>query len=185
MQGIFTDLTGRIFTNLLVLGRAPKGKSYDSKWECICRCGTPRIVYGLSLKNGTTKSCRCYAAERMRKMKTTHGMSRHKNPDNCREYVSWLAAKGRCFNAFNNKYHNYGGRGITMCHKWHKSFRSFYRDMGQCPPNHSIDRINNNGNYSCGKCPQCLQNHWTFNCKWSTPKEQANNRRPRFLQTPT
>jgi len=116
----------------------------------------------------------------MSKRQTKHGMSRNKKGnEQIAEYVSWIGAKGRCFNTFNNKYHNYGGRGITMCERWHRSFRAFYRDLGQCPPNHSIDRVNNNGHYSCGKCPQCLQNHWIFNCKWSTPKEQANNRRVR------
>lgn len=179
MRGIKENLTGRIFGWLLVIGQATRGKSYDTKWVCVCKCGIKRIVYGMSLKSNSTKSCRCYSSERLRKLKTTHGMSRSKMPEECKEYNSWVGAKGRCFNRHNNKYGNYGGRGITMCERWHKSFRAFYRDMGQCPPNHTIDRINNNGNYSCGRCPDCLAHKWPSNCRWATPKEQANNRRRR------
>lgn len=88
------------------------------------------------------------------------------------EYKVWQDMKARCYYKKNNGFERYGGRGITVCDEWINSFATFYRDMGPKPsPIHSLDRIDNNGDYT----PE--------NCRWATHKEQSNNRRNNILFT--
>jgi len=81
------------------------------------------------------------------------------------EYKIWDSMIQRCRCSKKPGYKNYGGRGINVCIRW-KNFSDFYADMGNRPsPKHTLDRIDNNGNY----CPE--------NCKWSTYAEQSRNKR--------
>lgn len=89
---------------------------------------------------------------------TTHGKSRTK------VYRAWQQMKQRCFNKKNKGFGHYGGRGVIVCARWRDSFENFYKDMGEPPTkNHSIDRINNDGNYEPN------------NCRWATIKQQNQN----------
>jgi hypothetical protein len=90
--------------------------------------------------------------------------------------TSWGAAKTRVRNKNQKTWHHYGGRGIKMCERWLASFDDFVEDVGLRPSKkHSIDRIDGDGHYSCGKCNQCVANGWQFNCRWSTQREQTAN----------
>ena len=81
------------------------------------------------------------------------------------EYQAWESMKKRCLNMNDKSYLNYGGRGIKVSEEW-LLFVNFFKDMGLKPtPKHSLDRIDNNGNYEAG------------NCKWATIKEQSRNKR--------
>lgn len=151
------NLFGLRFGRLLVVGLAGTIK-YVTYWYCLCKCGGLCYVAMNKLRRGETISCGCFATETKSRVHRKHGMH------NSRTYKSWACMLERTRNPNNIAYHNYGGRGITVCDEWLK-FENFFADMGVCPQGYTIERINNDGNY----CPE--------NCKWDTYSNQAKNKR--------
>jgi hypothetical protein len=144
-------------------------------WLCVCACGTEKNVDHFSLKNGVSRSCGCLQVELSEALHTTHGHSVRKTPTP--EYRTWCEISKRTTLKSFPLAHRYSGRGIRMCQAWRDSYAQFFADVGPKPtPRHSIDRKDNNGHYSCGKCPECIAKGWPANCRWATMTEQARNK---------
>jgi hypothetical protein len=139
-------------------------------WRCLCDCGKPVTALSHNLKRGSTRSCGCLRTEVHRaallKQNLRHGCA--KRGRWTREYGAWKDIKRRCLNPKFKQWKDYGGRGIQVCDRWLSSFENFLADVGLRPSSrHSIDRINNDGNYEPG------------NVRWATKAEQEANKRPK------
>ena len=151
-------LIGQRVGRLVVVSLHQKGtKNVGPKFLCKCDCGNEKVIPSTSLHSGDAKSCGCLNMETLLARSITHGMS--KTPI----YRTWFGIKSRCTNVKNDDYEYYGGRGITICDRWLKSFENFFADMGERPEGTEIDRIDNNKGYS----PE--------NCRWVTHKQNCRN----------
>lgn len=141
--------------------------------QLLCDCGNEYVsalqaLVGKRPENQRTRSCGCLRREHQIAAATRHGLSRRGNE----HYLSstWENMIGRCETPSHTGYKYWGGRGIKVCDRWH-DLELFVLDietlLGSRPDNHTLDRINNDGNYEPG------------NVRWATQSEQVkNSRRP-------
>lgn len=162
------DLTGKKFNKLLVKGYIGKNDKNQALWLCMCECEKYIVVNTSSLKNGHTKSCGCLKSElTIQRNKTNvhikHGKAR------TRIYRIYQGMKERCYNKNNERYKNYGKRGIIICDEWLNKENGFINFYNWAMNNGytdelTIDRINVDSNYEPN------------NCRWITNKEQQSNK---------
>lgn len=148
---------GKIFGKLIIVSRVDNDKNGRTRVLCHCECGNKKEIRLKDILNGKIKSCGCLQFEnRYRTHEMTHTT----------EYSIWANMITRCTNKKVNNYKNYGGRGISVCDRWLKSFQNFFEDMGNRPSmSLTLDRVNNDGNYE------------PTNCRWATKKQQSANKR--------
>ena len=168
-------LPGDVFNLLTVVAFSHSGKPSPNSNEtprrwftCRCACGTICLRTASALKRSLVRSCGCLTRREGPDCPNfKHGGARQNAPE-LPEHRAWRSAKERCTYPKASSYERYGGRGISMCAEWLNDFPAFFTHVGTKPsPKHQLDRIDNEKGYEPG------------NVKWSTPQEQARNRRKR------
>jgi len=160
-MGKVTNETGKRYGRLTVIRRSDKATYRGASWLCRCDCGMKTVVASCHLRKGDTRSCGCLRVDVGRELLTTHGLYYERMS----EYWTWNDMIRRCYSPKRKRYPDYGGRGIRVCKRWRESFANFFADMGPRPKRLTLERKNNDGNYT----PK--------NCCWATRKQQVHNRR--------
>lgn len=161
-------MDGKVFGKLTCI-RSTERIHGKRAWECRCECGNTTRVPGSALRSGNTTSCGC--------IRHWHGRG------GSRVYYSWTSMISRCEKPSTIGFENYGGRGLYVCPFLKESPNHLAELIGERLHGTTLDRRNNSGNYTCGKCSDCIAKKQQMNLQWATRKQQGRNRRSNVLIT--
>lgn len=158
------EVCGKRFSRLVAIEFSHRHGG-DRFYRFACDCGTEKVINLSNVRKGRTASCGCLWLESVTAKRpdiTKHGLNLHPL------YNTWRGILNRCYNESRHNYKYYGGRGITVCDRWRNSMALFLEDIGDRPsPKHTLDRIDNDGNYEPG------------NIRWAEWHDQRMNQRQR------
>lgn len=145
---------GEQFQQLTVINNETKrGKYGEILIKVKCNCGNEKYLKNLDFINGNVASCGCLQKKRVKQARMTHGLYKSK------EYRVWLRLKTICFNENNLSFKQHSASGIEMYSQWVNCFQTFYDDMGPCPKNAIIARVDP------------LKGFFPYNCCWLSRQE--------------
>lgn len=172
-------MIGNVYGRLTVVSYAgvkQTEKSTSYYINCKCVCGKD-VLAGMShVKSGRLSSCGCYKIDHPSRFKHGYAPLRGKRE---KIYHAWKSMHARCSERLkeHDKTRKYGEKGIKVCEGWSgKDGFVNFKDAMNPPTDKSVDRIDNDLNYSCGKCEECIREGWNFNCRWGNDEVQSNNR---------
>lgn len=147
------------FLTIIAAGQRRRSDGFmQDTYTCRCVCGNELVKSKSELRKHPDTRCRQCAGEQAAVTRGADGRY------GTLTHNSWLAMHARCYNTKHAAYPRYGGRGITVCQRWH-DYDKFLADMGERPDGTTLERKNNNRGYTPG------------NCYWATRTEQQRNRR--------
>lgn len=147
---------------------------------CVCDCGTDGVIRRADgmLRDGVP-SCGCYKREQSRERAIANSMAlRTHGLTGTEVHRAWTDMISRCYRPKQKAYQHYGAKGIRACAAIRSSPQALKDLIGEAEGDcRSLDRFpNGKGNYTCGRCEECLENGWALNVRWATWKEQCLNR---------
>jgi hypothetical protein len=148
---------GERYERLTILRETSGGDPRHRYFVCLCDCGRETTARLNGLRSGNTKSCGCLSRE------ATGALNRSHSATGSLTHRRWKSMLTRATNPNIVGAEHYSGRGVTVCERW-RTFENFLADMGECPTNHTLDRIDNDKSYQ------------PDNCRWATNQEQARNK---------
>jgi hypothetical protein len=173
---------GARFGRLEVIGKIfyKKGKDERNRAfvKCKCECGKEMETAVDNIVCGGTKSCGCYAIERLIERRRKNAKLECFSAKHRGAFQSWCNMVSRCYRRDHAHYKNYGGKGIVICKFFQQDARNIPKIIGLPEGDKvTLDRFpDNKGNYTCGQCKQCQRKGWDLNVRWASKKEQCNNK---------
>lgn len=160
------DISGQQFGRLLAEAFVGFNKHHSALWECLCDCGTKKVVEGHALRSGHARSCGCLLRDVSASINYRHGHTSGASHGGSKSptYRTWRSMINRCYRPKEDSYQYYGLKGIRVCDRWRFSFEEFLKDMGERPQGKTIGRKDASGHYE------------PDNCRWEDAYQQSANR---------